>query len=152
LSNVYTKAEPIITGWAEVRPGLVLAGVEDLTSRRWHGQTGNFVQQALQGRPNSGATIFVSHTPWEVETAARSGAGLMLSGHTHEGQIWPFGYAVGFTHPFLTAQYEVMSRLRKNNAHSFLTEIACVETFYRQSNSTRIRWAQQSVYGSTLSD
>jgi uncharacterized protein len=93
--------------WAEVRPGLVLAGVGDLTSRHRHGETGNFVQQALQGHPNSGATIFVSHTPWEVETAARSGVGLMLSGHTHEGQIWPFGYVVGFTHPFLTGRYEV---------------------------------------------
>jgi predicted MPP superfamily phosphohydrolase len=93
--------------WAAVRPGLVLAGVQDLTSRRRHGQTGNFVQRALEGRPNSGATIFVSHTPWEVETVAQSGAGLMLSGHTHEGQIWPFGYVVGFTHPFLSGQYEV---------------------------------------------
>jgi predicted MPP superfamily phosphohydrolase len=93
--------------WAEVRPGLVLAGVQDLTSRRRHGLTGNFVQQALQGRPSSGATILVSHTPWDVETVARSGAGLMLSGHTHEGQIWPFGYVVGLTHPFLTGQYEV---------------------------------------------
>lgn len=93
--------------WSEVRPGLVLAGVEDLTSRRWHGQSGNFIQKALRGHPNSGATIFVSHAPWEVETVGHSGAGLMLSGHTHEGQIWPFGYVVGFTQPFLAGRYEV---------------------------------------------
>ena len=93
--------------WAEIRPGLILAGIEDLTSRRWHAQRGNFVQKALLGCPNGGATIFVSHTPREVETVAQSGAGLMLSGHTYEGQIWPFGYVVGLTHPFLTAQYEV---------------------------------------------
>jgi predicted MPP superfamily phosphohydrolase len=93
--------------WAEVRPGLILAGIEDLTSRRHYGQSGNFIQKALQGRPNSGATIFVSHTPWDVETVAHSGAGLMLSGHTHAGQIWPFGYVVGFTHPFLAGKYEV---------------------------------------------
>ena len=31
----------------------------------------------------------------------------MLSGHTHEGQIWPFRYLVHFTHPFLAGRYEV---------------------------------------------
>jgi predicted MPP superfamily phosphohydrolase len=93
--------------WAEVRPGLILAGIEDLTSRRWHAQRDDFVQKALLGRPNGGATIFVSHTPREVETVAHSGAGLMLSGHTHEGQIWPFGYVVAITHPFLAGQFEV---------------------------------------------
>lgn len=92
--------------WAEVRPGLILAGIDDLTSRRRRNQTGDFIQKALQGRPAGAATIFVSHTPWEAETVARAGAGLMLSGHTHEGQIWPFGYLVRFTHPFLAGAYE----------------------------------------------
>jgi predicted MPP superfamily phosphohydrolase len=31
----------------------------------------------------------------------------MLSSHTHEGQIWPFGYLVRFTHPFLAGKYEL---------------------------------------------
>jgi uncharacterized protein len=93
--------------WAELRPGLILAGIDDLTSRRRRSQTGNFIQKALQGRPAGAATIFVSHTPWDVETVAHSGAGLMLSGHTHEGQIWPFRYLVHFTHPFLAGKYEV---------------------------------------------
>jgi len=93
--------------WAEVRPGLILAGIDDLTSRRRRNQTGNFIQKALEGRPEGAATIFVSHTPWDVETVAHSGAGLMLSGHTHEGQIWPFSYLVHLTHPFLAGRYEV---------------------------------------------
>jgi uncharacterized protein len=89
--------------WAELRPGLILAGIDDLTSRRRR----NFIQKALQGRPGGAATIFVSHTPSDVETVAHSGAGLMLSGHTHEGQIWPFRYLVHFTHPFLAGRYEL---------------------------------------------
>ena len=93
--------------WAELRPGLILAGIDDLTSRRRRNQTGNFIQKALEGRPEGAATIFVSHTPWDVETVAHSGAGLMLSGHTHEGQIWPFKYLVHLTHPFLAGRYEV---------------------------------------------
>ena len=93
--------------WAEVRPGLLIAGVDDLTARRRYGQDGNFVEQALAGRPLEAGTIFVSHTPWEADVAARAGAGLMLCGHTHNGQIWPFTYIVRLTYPLLGGRYEV---------------------------------------------
>ncbi len=92
--------------WAEVRPGLVLAGVDDLTSRRRAGQTGDPIRQALAGRP-AGATILLSHTPWQADRAAASGAGLMLSGHTHGGQLWPFDYLVRRVYPLLAGRYEV---------------------------------------------
>lgn len=92
--------------WAEVRPGFILAGVDDLTSRRRSGQGGDPVGQALAGRP-AGATILLSHTPWEAERAAAAGAGLMLCGHTHGGQIWPFDYLVSTVYPLLGGRYEV---------------------------------------------
>ncbi len=94
--------------WAEIAPGLILAGVDDLTSRHRHGQaTAGSVEHALQGRPMGAASILISHTPWEVGTASRLGVGLMLSSHTHEGQIWPFNYFVRLTHPYLSGRYEV---------------------------------------------
>jgi predicted MPP superfamily phosphohydrolase len=92
--------------WAEVRPGFILAGVDDLTSRRRSGQGGDPVGQALARRP-AGATILLSHTPWEAERAAAAGAGLMLCGHTHGGQIWPFDYLVSTVYPLLGGRYEV---------------------------------------------
>ena len=92
--------------WAEVRPGLVLAGVNDLTSQRRAGQGGDPISQALADRP-PGATILLSHTPWQAEKAAKAGAGLMLCGHTHGGQIWPFGYLVRLIYPLLEGRYEV---------------------------------------------
>jgi predicted MPP superfamily phosphohydrolase len=93
--------------WAEMKPGLILAGVDDLTTRRRHGETGNFIGQALAGRPPGVATVLVSHTPWDVEIVAREDVGLMLASHTHDGQIWPFGYLVRLTHPFLAGRYQV---------------------------------------------
>ncbi|MGE5894761.1 MAG: metallophosphoesterase [bacterium] len=92
--------------WVEVRPSLVLAGVVDLTANHNSGQEGDPVSKALAGRP-LGATILLSHTPWEANRIASTGAGLMLSGHTHGGQIWPFGYLVQYTYPLLAGQYEV---------------------------------------------
>lgn len=43
----------------------------------------------------------------QVVSAANAGVGLMLSGHTHGGQIWPFGYLIQLNYPFLKGKYEV---------------------------------------------
>jgi hypothetical protein len=92
--------------WVEVRPGFVLAGVDDLTSKYRTGQDGDFISQALAGRPPA-VTVLLSHTPWQAERAARAGASLMLSAHTHGGQIWPFSYLVRLSYPLLGGRYEV---------------------------------------------
>ena len=92
--------------WAEVRPGFILAGVDDLTANHRSGMGGDPISKALAGRP-AGATVLLSHTPWHAGKIAGDGVGLMLSGHTHGGQIWPFGYLVQRIYPLLGGQYEV---------------------------------------------
>jgi predicted MPP superfamily phosphohydrolase len=92
--------------WAEVRPGLVLAGVDDFTALRRAGDRRDSLSRALAGRP-PGATILLSHTPWYAERASRESVGLMLSGHTHGGQIWPLGYLTRLVYPLLEGRYEV---------------------------------------------
>ena len=94
--------------WKEAVPGLILAGVEDLTINRRNGQDNDPISQALTGRP-AGATILLSHTPWQAEAAAKKNVGLMLSGHTHGGQIWPFGYLVQKRYPLFDGRYDVNS-------------------------------------------
>ena len=93
---------------AEAAPGLVLAGVDDLTARRQFGQKGDPVGAALAGIPE-GAVIYLSHSPLQAEEAASLGAGLMLSGHTHDGQIWPFGLLVRMAYPRLAGRMIVGS-------------------------------------------
>jgi predicted MPP superfamily phosphohydrolase len=92
--------------WVEVAPGLVLAGVDDLTTHKRRRLHGDPVGRAL-ARRQPGATILLSHTPWEAERAAGEGVDLMLSGHTHGGQIWPFGYLVRTVYPLLAGRYDV---------------------------------------------
>jgi uncharacterized protein len=96
----------LINRWNEIAPGLVLAGVEDLTAARRAGRNGDPIGQALAGRPR-GAVILLSHTPWEYEKAAKAGVGLMLSGHTHGGQIWPYGYFLRLFYPLFEGRYQV---------------------------------------------
>jgi hypothetical protein len=92
--------------WTQVAPGLILAGVDDLTTRRRGSTSGNPVAEALSGRPD-GAALFLSHTPLEYEKAAALGAGLMLSGHTHGGQIWPLGYLTRLRYPLLSGRFQI---------------------------------------------
>ncbi len=92
--------------WAEAAPGLILAGVDDLTARAQGGENDGAVTKALAGRP-AGATILLSHTPWAADAASSAGAGLMLCGHTHNGQIWPFTYLVGLRYPLRAGMYRV---------------------------------------------
>lgn len=92
--------------WKEVTPGLILAGVDDLSTRQRRGESDDAVSEALRGRP-TGATILLSHSSWQAVQAADAGVGLMLSGHTHGGQIWPFGYLVQHFYPLFAGRYEV---------------------------------------------
>jgi len=92
--------------WAEAAPGLVVAGVDDLTARPEFGLPDQPVEKALANRP-PGAVILLCHTPRQADIAAANGAGLMISGHTHNGQIWPFNYLVRLRYPLLGGRYEV---------------------------------------------
>lgn len=90
----------------QLRPGLYLAGVDDLTIR-WRRQLDKDFVTPVLSPPADGATILLSHSPLQLRQAAAAGAGLMLSGHTHGGQIWPFGYLVQQFYPQLVGRHEV---------------------------------------------
>lgn len=55
----------------------------------------------------SGGLILLSHFPEDSQGAAQTGVDLMLSGHTHGGQVWPFSLLVGMVQPMLGGRYEV---------------------------------------------
>jgi len=79
---------------AEIMPGLWIAGVPD--SGRGPGTDGldGALQTALAGVGEDDAVIYLQHAPGNEEATAAAGVGLMLNGHTHGGQIWPFHYMV----------------------------------------------------------
>jgi len=86
---------------ASPAPGLVLAGRADAGRR-----LGRAAWNLPQDRP-AGALVLLSHRPNQLEPAARAGVGLMLSGHTHAGQIWPFGYLVQRVYPVPAGRAQV---------------------------------------------
>ena len=51
-------------------------------------------------------SILLYHRPKGLEAAATAGINLMLSGHTHNGQIFPFNYVVGTQFKYIRGLYE----------------------------------------------
>ena len=92
--------------WREVAPGLVIAGVDDLSFRPAAVRDASLAA-ALADLPPSAGVLLVSHAPVGADRAARAGVGLMVSGHTHDGQIWPFGYVVRRFFPMMAGRYDV---------------------------------------------
>ena len=90
----------------EIAPGLVLAGVDDLTARRQFGVEDHPLERALTHRP-PGTSVLLCHSPLQVERAAALGVGVMLSGHTHAGQIWPFNFLVKIAYPYVVGRFAV---------------------------------------------
>ena len=96
----------MLNSHVELRPGLVLAGIEYPGRGSGRESRDARILRALEERP-PGVTILLSHEPAEAEFAARHGVNLMLAGHTHGGQIWPWNYLVRTRYPLVAGRYDV---------------------------------------------
>lgn len=82
--------------------GWQLIGVNDIkTARIGAAQLDRLLQQSDPAR----IRILLSHQPLLTETAARREIPLMLSGHTHNGQIFPFNWFVKMQYPYVYGLY-----------------------------------------------
>lgn len=67
-------------------PGLVVAGVDDLR-RGDRGAAAKLAAALDRKKP----LVFLSHHPQGFDEITSAGSGVVLAGHTHRGQIFPFG-------------------------------------------------------------
>lgn len=90
-----------------VAPGLWIAGVPDDRGGAQTGKSEADVAAALEEVPTDDAAILLQHAPEDEARAAAAGADLMLNGHTHGGQLWPFNLLVRTTYPHVAGRFEV---------------------------------------------
>jgi len=81
--------------------GFDLAGVDDHDGKRMAPGHGPDLQKALEGRDRGRPVVLLAHQPRIMDEAVRWGVDLVLSGHTHGGQIWPFSYLVYLQQPYV---------------------------------------------------
>jgi len=85
---------------------LVIGGMPDLHGGRFHADHQSRPELVFVGAPEGVPRVLLAHQPRAVTGAAPHGVDLLLSGHTHGGQIFPF-------HLFVRMQQPVVRGLRK---------------------------------------
>ncbi len=89
---------------------VVVAGVTDYSAHLFDESHRSDPQAALARAP--ALTLFrllLAHQPRSAPAAAAAGFDLQLSGHTHGGQFWPWGYFVKFQQPFTAGLHKLGS-------------------------------------------
>jgi predicted MPP superfamily phosphohydrolase len=79
-----------------------LVGIDDEHADSMLPGTGPDLDAALVGRDPSRELVLLAHQPKAVQRAIKHDVGLQLSGHTHGGQIWPFGWLVLLQQPVVS--------------------------------------------------
>ncbi len=93
-----TSAEPL--------PGLKVVGVDDPAGARF-GQTGHLEEhKVLTASPRSALVLFLKHQP-TIERGSLSLFDLQLSGHTHGGQVFPFGFVTRMVYRYGPGLHEL---------------------------------------------
>jgi predicted MPP superfamily phosphohydrolase len=78
-----------------------LAGVDDWSGRGFGHGHGPDLARALAGRDRGRVLILLAHQPKQIFEAAAADVDLQLSGHTHGGQMFPFGLLVRLQQPYV---------------------------------------------------
>jgi uncharacterized protein len=78
-----------------------LAGVDDHHALRFGPGHGADYEKPFRGRDPEKELIVLAHQPSQISGTAAARPGLQLSGHTHGGQIWPFGALVRLNQPYV---------------------------------------------------
>jgi predicted MPP superfamily phosphohydrolase len=89
----------------ELQPGLLIAGIPDARGSAQTGAGEADLAAALDGTGKDAAVVLLQHAPEAEQAAAEAGVDLMLNGHTHGGQLWPFHYFVRHAYPHYAGVY-----------------------------------------------
>jgi predicted MPP superfamily phosphohydrolase len=87
---------------------LVIGGIPDLHGGHFFPDHTSRPDLAFAGAPEGAPRILLAHQPRAVTGAAEQGVGLLLSGHTHGGQIFPFGLLVRLQQPVVRGLRKLM--------------------------------------------
>lgn len=89
--------------------GLAIVGIDDPAYLSGRKNVPAAIQKALSRVPGDVPVILLSHQPLGIEQASEGGVDLMLCGHTHGGQIFPFHIISRLSYGVLTGEHRIGS-------------------------------------------
>lgn len=96
--------------YIELPNGIQLIGRDDRRNQRRR-PLSELVNETDASKP----IIVIDHQPFNLEEAGKAGVDLQVSGHTHQGQVWPVNL-------YVNRLFEVShGYIRKGNAHIFVS-------------------------------
>jgi uncharacterized protein len=99
----------------KVNDSFFLVGREDPSSRRFANRQRRTLAELMTGVDKAYPVILMDHQPAQLDESVQEGVDLQLSGHTHNGQLWPFNYVV-------KALFEVACGYKKiGNTHVYVS-------------------------------
>lgn len=72
--------------------GIAIAGREDITAERMYGKPRKTLSELLKNVDTKNPVFVLDHQPYNLAEVANHNVDLQVSGHTHNGQMWPFNY------------------------------------------------------------
>ena len=91
--------------------GIQLVGRIDRDASRFSGKGPLPLNELMKKADTSKPVILLDHQPFHIDESVNSGVDLQLSGHTHNGQMWPLNY---ITKMIYDVSY---GYLKKSNTH-----------------------------------
>jgi predicted MPP superfamily phosphohydrolase len=99
----------------KVAGGFTVVGREDISARQFGGRQRKPLGELMKNVDKSLPVVLMDHQPVHLNESAEQGADVQFSGHTHDGQLWPFNYIAD-------AVYEVSWGYKlKGNTHIYVS-------------------------------
>lgn len=75
--------------------GIAVVGREDITAERMYDKKRKTLTELLENVDTENPVFVLDHQPYNLSEVADYSVDLQVSGHTHNGQMWPFNYITG---------------------------------------------------------
>lgn len=75
--------------------GIAVVGREDITAERMYDKKRKTLTELLENVDTENPVFVLDHQPYNLAEVAEHSVDLQVSGHTHNGQMWPFNYITG---------------------------------------------------------
>ncbi|OYT16308.1 MAG: hypothetical protein B7C24_08495 [Bacteroidetes bacterium 4572_77] len=100
---------------ALIEDSFYIIGRDDIEGKSYNGKKRSSLQELVKDIDFELPVFLLDHQPFDLSETAKYAVDFQFSGHTHNGQFWPFNYITGLIFE------EDWGYLKKNNTHFYIS-------------------------------